>query len=108
MSESPITRDELREMFQKNSAVSNAFSFSPAKFEECLDLILQELDKAVEGAELKLIDERDSLETRLDSLSEAVAAYFGKDIGEHSSMNDPWFNAFEMLRDNTTSNERGL
>lgn len=61
--------------------------------------------KENEKACLELIDERDSLERRLDSLSEAVAAYFNKDIGEHSSMNDPWYNAFEMLRDNTTTKE---
>ena len=62
---------------------------------------VQKQDDAYEAEMLKLIDERDSLGDRLDSLADAVAAYFNIDIGEHSSMNDPWYNAFEFLRDNT-------
>lgn len=50
---------------------------------------------------LEMIGERDELEDKLDSLSEAVASYFEQDIGEHSNVNDPWYNAYELLRDNT-------
>jgi len=52
---------------------------------------------------VELLKERDSLEDKLDSLSNAIAAYFGEDVGEHSSANDPWYNAFQLLRDNTTA-----
>lgn len=62
-----------------------------------VDVAVAEADKTV----TELIDERDKLENNLDSLSEAVAKYFNKEIGEQSSANSPWFNAFQMLRDAT-------
>jgi hypothetical protein len=44
---------------------------------------------------LKLIDERDHLEALLDKFAQAVAPT--SVIGEHSSGNDPWANALDML-----------
>jgi uroporphyrinogen-III decarboxylase len=63
--------------------------------------MLNEQSQAADKTLDEVLTERDALETKLDSLSEAVAAYFKQDIGEHSSANDPWYNAYEMLRDNT-------
>ena len=60
----------------------------------------KELEKA-DVRETKALEERDALEDKLDSLSEAVAAYFKVDIGEHSNVNDPVYNAYQLLRDNT-------
>lgn len=67
---------------------------------ECAKRV-EEADKAID----EVLKERDSLEERLDSISIAVGKYFGLEVGEHSTANDPWYNAFEMLRDNTLNNQ---
>ncbi len=48
-----------------------------------------------EAEMLKLIDERDRLESMLDRFAYAVAPE--SEIGEHSSANDPWANALAIL-----------
>lgn len=82
------------------------WQLSPNQAKELLSLIKQDRearDVSHEKEIMTLIDERDSLEKRLESMSGAVAAYFGEEIGEHSNINDPWYNAFELLRYNTRS-----
>jgi chromosome segregation ATPase len=51
----------------------------------------EELDKALG----EVIDERDTLHDRLDAMAYAVAPI--KVIGEHSSENDPWRNAADLI-----------
>lgn len=43
------------------------------------------------------IDARDRAQDAADRLANAVAEYFGAEIGEHSSLNDPWENAADVL-----------
>jgi hypothetical protein len=105
----PPEQDELRE--QVDRIITNRAPLVQGHDEQLKALLAlfaaqaaatqERAEKAHEKECLALIDERDSLENRLDSLAQAVASYFGKDVGEHSSMNDPWYNAFELLRDNT-------
>lgn len=54
---------------------------------------VRELEKAV----LEEIDNRDNRDEWLDALSDEVARYFGVDIGEHSSANNPWNEALEAI-----------
>lgn len=46
---------------------------------------------------LAVIDERDRYQEVADDLAHAIAVTTGVDIGEHSSMNDPWHNALEAI-----------
>jgi hypothetical protein len=46
---------------------------------------------------LEEIENRDAHEERLDKLAYEVARFFGVEIGEHSSANCPWNNAFEAI-----------
>lgn len=41
------------------------------------------------------VDDRDQYQTMADQLAEAIARMTGVDIGEHSSMNNPWENALQ-------------
>lgn len=43
------------------------------------------------------INQRDDAQDWADRLAEAIAAHFGEDIGEHSSLNNPWQNALESI-----------
>jgi hypothetical protein len=45
---------------------------------------------------LDLIGERDHNEEMADRLAEVIAEITGRDIGEHSSENDPWRNALDF------------
>lgn len=49
----------------------------------------------VERTILQVIDERDDRGDVADKLAEAIADITGAELGEHSSMNDPWENACE-------------
>lgn len=45
--------------------------------------------------ENQVLAERDDYEQVADRLAAAIAAMTGEEIGEHSSMNDPWANALD-------------
>jgi hypothetical protein len=46
-----------------------------------------------------LIADRDLAQDMADRLAEALARLLGVEIGEHSSMNDPWANALRAAAD---------
>lgn len=46
----------------------------------------------------QLLTERDQYYEVAEKLSEAIAAHFGEDIGEHSNCNDPFSNALEIIK----------
>jgi len=52
---------------------------------------------------LEEIENRDMNEEAADILANEIARFFGIDIGEHSSANSPWDNAFEVVPDTTLS-----
>lgn len=58
---------------------------------------LLELEKELEQ-ELENIE---VLSQNFDILAHAVADFFGEDIGEHSSANDPWLNAIDLVKGKT-------
>lgn len=45
------------------------------------------------------IDERDTAEGWADGLAWLIAAYFGQDIGEHSSAHNPWQEAKDIIEE---------
>jgi len=47
----------------------------------------------------KLLRERDTAEEWADKLAEAIGAFFGEEIGEHSNLNNPWAVALELIED---------
>ena len=49
-----------------------------------------------EQAHLHSLEQRDNAEKWADDLSLAIGNIAGTDVGEHSNMNDPWRNAFEL------------
>lgn len=57
--------------------------------------------KDLEKGILEEIENRDNREEWLDKLSVEIARYFGVDIGEHSSANNPWVEAFEAIPEDT-------
>jgi hypothetical protein len=50
-----------------------------------------------DSAEPQTIQQRDHAQAVADKLSDAIASYFGEDIGEHTSHNCPWTNALELI-----------
>lgn len=44
-----------------------------------------------------IIDQRDDYHEAADQLTAAIANFFDKDFGEHSSLNDPWQNAVDFM-----------
>jgi hypothetical protein len=46
---------------------------------------------------LQAMEERDRYHEKADDLANAIAAYFGREIGEHSNANCPWSNALEII-----------
>lgn len=46
----------------------------------------------------QVMTERDQYAELLDAMTTAAGAVLGLDFGEHSSANDPWFNALDALR----------
>ena len=46
---------------------------------------------------LQVIDERDRYHDWADKLAQAIAAHMCENIGEHSSSNNPWANALELI-----------
>ncbi len=57
-----------------------------------------ELD-AEERAHLQTIDDRDKAQDAADKLADAIATLFGEEIGEHSNLNCPWYNALEIIEE---------
>jgi hypothetical protein len=57
-----------------------------------------DLTPEVERELLQVIRERDDAMIYADSLSEAIAGYFGIEIGEHTNLNCPWVTALEFIR----------
>tara|TARA_X000001388_G_scaffold73055_1_gene64334 strand:+ start:54 stop:440 length:387 start_codon:yes stop_codon:yes gene_type:complete len=57
--------------------------------------------KELEQDVLEEIENRDSREEWLDKLSSEISRYFCVDIGEHSSANNPWLEAFEAIPEGT-------
>ena len=57
--------------------------------------------KELKRGVLEEIENRDNREEWLDKLSGEIARYFGVDIGEHSSANNPWMEAFEAIPEDT-------
>lgn len=58
---------------------------------------IEELNRAV----LEEIEHRDDHAESADMLANEIARFFSVDIGEHSSANFPWGNAFEAIPDTT-------
>lgn len=53
--------------------------------------------KELNDAVLEEIENRDNREEWLDKICDEIARFFGADIGEHSSANNPWLAAFEAI-----------
>jgi len=49
-----------------------------------------------------LITDRDAYHEWADKLADAIAEYFGADIGEHSNANLPWDNAYNLIPSENT------
>lgn len=58
---------------------------------------------ASERAHSQTIGERDAAQEAANELADAIAIFFGGDIGEHSNLNCPWTNALET----STCSSRG-
>ncbi len=50
-----------------------------------------------EQACLKALAERDCYHEWADQLADAIGRHFVEEIGEHSSSNNPWKNALELI-----------
>lgn len=57
-----------------------------------------DLDKALD----QTLVERDAYHDKADQLAQAIAEYFGADIGEHSSGNCPWDEALNIITESDT------
>lgn len=65
---------------------------------------LESAEKRVRELEEEALDEiekREEIEAFLDDICSEIARYFEGDIGEHSSANDPWLEALELIPEYT-------
>lgn len=60
---------------------------------------------AEERAHSQTIDERDNAQDVADKLADAIATFFGEEIGEHSNLNCPWANALEIIEEATRNKQ---
>lgn len=63
-----------------------------------------ELGQALEKEEehhLKTLAERDCYHEWADQLADAIGRHFVEEVGEHSSANNPWKNALELIENRT-------
>jgi len=51
------------------------------------------------ASEMDTIRDRDQYHEWADKLAEAIAKYFGSDIGEHSNVNCPWAEALDVIEE---------
>lgn len=58
-----------------------------------LEAVLKDVRAEYERNMLAVIDERDRAQGAADELAQAISAWAGQDVGEHSNANDPWANA---------------
>jgi hypothetical protein len=79
------------------TAVALAANLSAADVPDLLDEVQRlraELDRE-DKAHADTIADRDQYQQMADQLAAAIARLTGVDIGEHSSMNNPWENALQ-------------
>lgn len=81
--------------------------YNPANEENELEYIMRRFDELAAQLErlnievLEEIENRDDREKVADLLADEIAMFFDIDIGEHSSENSPWQNAFEAIQNTT-------
>ncbi len=59
----------------------------------CPGCLIDQLDAALD----RVMAQRDQYHEVADRLAEAIATHMREDIGEHSSANDPWANALQLI-----------
>ena len=67
---------------------------------ETLMARVKELENALAKEEhdhMGTLGQRDQCYEWADKFADAIAAHFREDIGEHSNLNDPWRNAYELI-----------
>lgn len=84
-----IDNAELRE---KLTHLDNLFEVSKAQVEH----LQQRLESEEKSCE-QVIGQRDSYHDWADELASGIARFFGVDIGEHSSANNPWREALNSI-----------
>ena len=52
-------------------------------------------------SEEDICKERDKAEEAADKLAYAIGEYFGTGVGDHSSLNNPWYTALALIRRHT-------
>ena len=59
----------------------------------CPGCLIDQLDSALD----RTMAQRDQYHEVADKLAEAIAAHMREEIGEHSSANNPWANALQLI-----------
>lgn len=85
-----MTNEQLRQRAEALAAEHNndAYSVAMAMLEREANL-----DSELENE----IDTRDTYHEWCDELANEIARFLGVEIGEHSSANNPWLNAYEAI-----------
>ena len=104
-----VSMEELNEYIEGLECQAEDLRAQLAKANERADYYMKlitsdigyEHAKDLEKGILEEIENRDNREEWLDKLSVEIARYFGVDIGEHSSANNPWVEAFEAIPEDT-------
>lgn len=82
----------LRRVAKLNPAISKLLNDAADEI-DCNEKKLSVIDNEI----LELIDERDLFNEKADMLSDEISRFFCVDVGEHTSANCPWDNAFECI-----------
>ena len=72
------------------------------KHDDALSHTARAVAAAVEkerASEMDTIRDRDQYHEWADKLADAIAKYFGRDIGEHSNVNCPWDEALDVIEE---------
>jgi hypothetical protein len=96
-----VNQDHAYDEYTKDDAVHKAVRLTEARLRMNNTALstspLLDKNDQTEGEIDRLIDQRDNAEEWADRLANAIAQHFDVDVGEHSSLNNPWNEALTAI-----------
>ena len=88
----------MLELFQKREALPTVDQIIARADAHTARAVAAAVEKE-RASEMDTIRDRDQYHEWADKLADAIAKYFGRDIGEHSNVNCPWDEALDVIEE---------